>query len=198
MIGRLTGKILEKHPPVLLLDVHGVGYELHASMNTFYKLPAAGEEATLHTHLVVREDAQLLYGFFELRERMLFRVLIKISGVGPKMALAILSSMDPDAFAACVANSDVSSLVRVPGVGKKTAERLIVDMRDRVDSWDMGTVAPMTASVVDTPGQAKHDAISALIALGYKAQEASRLVTRVYTEDATSEALIRAALRQSA
>jgi len=199
MIGHLKGKIIAKHPPELILDVNGVGYELQASMNTFYQLPELGEEVTLHTHLVVREDAQLLYGFYELRERTLFRMLIKVNGVGPKMALTILSSADPDAFVQCVANNDVSSLVRLPGVGKKTAERLIIEMKDRLADWNenSSTVAlpnnpHSVISVVDDPSR---DAVSALIALGYKPQEASRAVSKVSAEGLTSEELIRLALK---
>ena len=132
MIGFLRGRILDKQPPWLLLDVNGVGYEIEASMNTFYKLPEVGAELGLHTHFVVREDAQLLYGFADQQEKQLFRSLIKVNGVGPKMALGILSGISAEAFIRTVHNEDTTALVRVPGVGKKTAERLIVEMKDRL------------------------------------------------------------------
>ena len=133
MIGRLQGEIIEKQAPYLLLDVNGVGYELEAPMSTFYELPECGQTVMLHTHLMVRDDAHTLYAFKQLRDRSLFRNLLKVNGVGAKMALAILSGMDSNAFAQCIHHGDVDSLVRIPGVGKKTAERLILDMRDRLD-----------------------------------------------------------------
>ena len=198
MIGHLKGTIIVKRPPELILDVNGVGYEVQASMNTFYQLPDVGQEITLHTHLVVREDAQLLYGFYELRERSLFRMLIKVNGVGPKMALTILSSADPDAFVQCVSNNDVASLVRLPGVGKKTAERLIIEMKDRFADWEEGSptiaLAHNTNSLIAV-NTASRDAVSALIALGYKPQDASRAVSKHSEEGLTSEELIRLALK---
>ena len=133
MIGRLRGEIVYKHPPQLMLDVNGVGYELDAPMSTFYDLPGVGETVTLVTHLAVREDAQILYGFLRESDRTLFRSLLKVTGVGARMALAILSGMDAQRFALCVQQEDVTALIRLPGIGKKTAERLIVEMRDRVD-----------------------------------------------------------------
>ncbi|KGE77194.1 Holliday junction branch migration protein RuvA, partial [Halomonas salina] len=136
MIGRLRGTLIDKQPPWLLLDVAGVGYELEASMTTLVALPGVGEDVVLHTHLTVRDDAHLLYGFAREQERALFRALIKVNGVGPKLALAILSGMDEDAFIRCVMDDDVKSLTRLPGVGKKTAERLIVEMRDRFPHWE--------------------------------------------------------------
>src|SRR3990167_15427 len=135
MIGFVQGKLIEKQPPYLLIDVNGIGYELQASMNTFYKLPDLGAGIKLLTHLIVREDAHLLYGFMDHRERELFRTLIKVNGIGPKLALTILSSMAPDDFVQCISANDAASLVRMPGVGKKTAERLIVEMRDRLNHW---------------------------------------------------------------
>ncbi len=196
MIGSLRGTIAEKHPPVLLIDVNGVGYEVLASMNTFYQLPDVGQEITLCTHLVVREDALILYGFHEVRERMLFRTLIKINGVGPKMALAILSSVDPDAFVICVNQNDIASLTRIPGVGKKTAERLIVEMRDRLSDWQMRDMHLSESDVKsDSITGATQDAISALIALGYKAQEASRLISKMASQNLSSEEMIRMALK---
>lgn len=198
MIGSLSGKITEKHPPVLVVDVHGVGYELFASMNTFYHLPEVGESVKLFTHLVVREDALTLYGFKENRERTLFRTLIKMNGVGPKMALAILSSCDPDSFVAAVNQNDVASLVKIPGVGKKTAERMIVEMRDRLKDWQLRDVTVVAgASIgISAMDDATQDAISALIALGYKAQEATRTIARLAGQGLTSEEMIRQALKQ--
>ena len=146
MIGRLQGKVIEKQAPDLLIDVQGVGYEVLVSLNTFFGIPGAGEAVTLHTHFVVREDVQQLYGFMTLSERTLFRYLIKVNGVGPKMALAILSGMSANDFAICVHNNDIATLVKLPGVGKKTAERLLIEMRDKIGDIDTtvrgsGTVA---------------------------------------------------------
>ena len=199
MIGRLRGILAEKKPPFLLLDVNGVGYELEAPMGTIFQLPELGQEVTLHTHLVVRDDAHLLFAFATLAERTLFRTLIKVNGVGAKLALTILSGISADEFARCVQESDTASLVRLPGVGKKTAERLIVEMKDRLDDWQPAPalpgdgVAPVTAPVVD----AVKDALSALISLGYKPPEASRLISKLDTEGLDSEAIIRAALKQA-
>lgn len=199
MIGRLKGTLLHKQAPSLLLDVNGVGYELEAPMTTFYDLPAVGSEVVLHTHFVVREDAQLLYGFARDDERRLFRALIKISGVGPKLALAILSGMSAEEFAGCVQSGDSAALTRLPGVGKKTAERLLVEMRDRVKEWQ-GITPPAAAGIA--PGKslpdATREAVSALIALGYKPPEASRMVNAVAGEGLASEEIIRAALRAAA
>ena len=210
MIGRLQGTLIEKKPPLLLIDVNGVGYEVNASMQTFYQLPQEGQTATLHIHMVVREDAQQLFGFLEKRERALFRSLIKVNGVGPKLALTILSGVEPTAFVHCVLNGDAASLVKLPGVGKKTAERLIIEMRDRLSDWHEGEGSIDSASgaallsntqavTLDSLGTpAKQDAVSALIALGYKPQEATRLVSKVYEEDLSSEVLIRLALKEAA
>lgn len=195
MIGRLRGILLEKKPPQLLLDVQGVCYEIEAPMSTFYVLPEAGADLVIHTHLIVREDAHLLYGFASLDERRLFRALIKVNGVGAKLALTILSGIESAEFAQCIQLGDMDRLVRLPGIGKKTAERLIVEMRDRLRDWETGP-APLAA-----PGHAglargaEADAISALINLGYKPQEASRMVLAVAAEAMSSEAIIREALR---
>lgn len=193
MIGRLHGRLLEKRPPWLTVDVHGVGYELEAPMTTFYKLPATGAEVTLHTHVVVREDAHLLYGFWSERERRLFRSLLKVSGIGARMALAILSGIDADEFAACVESGNTGRLTGVPGIGKKTAERLVLELRDRLTDWERATghAAVLGAPAADPIG----DAISALVALGYKPQEASRYVNAIDTAGMTSEAIIREALK---
>lgn len=198
MIGRICGKILEKQPPELLVDVQGVGYEISSPMSTFYQLPNLGEVVTLHTHMVVREDAQLLYGFASLSERSLFRILIKISGVGPKLALTILSGMNADEFVVCVQDNDAAALVRLPGVGKKTAERLIIELRDKLkdQSVDMSsTVSAGSVSTVTPASSPVSDAISALIALGYKAPEASRMVRVVETKDLRTEDIIRLSLQ---
>lgn len=199
MIGRLRGEIVHKQPPWLLLDVHGVGYEIEAPMSTFYGLPATGEQTTLLTHLVVREDAQVLYGFGSEAERGLFRELLKVSGVGPKVALAILSGMSAQDFGRCVRSDDVAALTRLPGVGKKTAERLIVEMRDRLGTPSAGVGTPSTRpGVVPAPEQTPEDeAASALVALGYRPQDAQRMVRAVAAEGQGSEALIRAALQRA-
>lgn len=198
MIGRLRGILAEKHPPQLLLDVQGVGYEVEAPMSTFYQLPGVGEVVTLYTQLVVREDAHLLFGFATLGERSLFRSLTKVNGVGAKLALTILSGISANDFARCVQDGDTAALTRLPGVGKKTAERLVVEMRDRLDDWQPVPVLPTAqpAPVVPSGSQALRDAISALVALGYKPQEASRLVNGL-DEDLSSEDLIRAALKRA-
>lgn len=196
MIGRLSGLLLEKQPPQLLVDVQGVGYELEAPMSTFYQLPAMGESVTLHIHMVVREDAQLLYAFYSLSERQLFRDLIKINGVGPKLALTILSGVTAEEFTRCVMESDTKSLTALPGVGKKTAERLIVELRDRL-AKNATAVLPGGGSVAGLKVDSNpiSDAVSALTSLGYKAQEASQMVRLVATEGLTTEDIIKAALQ---
>lgn len=197
MIGYLKGVLLDKRPPTLILDVHGVGYELDAPMTTFYDLPAPGEEVVVHTHMVVREDAQMLFAFSDTSQRDVFRSLLKISGVGPRVALAILSTLSTRDFFDAVSDNDVTRLTRVPGIGRKTAERLLVEMRDRVlKQIDERTETP-------APGVARRDspmedAVSALIALGYKAPEASRAVRDIDAKGLSSEDLIRQALRQLA
>ncbi len=196
MIGRIRGILIEKKPPVVLLEVAGLAYEVQASMTTFGHLPQIGQEAILHTHFVVREDAQLLYGFHETRERALFRLLIKINGVGPKMALGLLSGMDVDSFLHCVSLEDSAALVRVPGVGKKTAERLIVEMRDKLSAFELGATTSVSEPLAQQPlEQVKQDAISALVALGYKLAEATKAVNNVYESHLNSEQLIRHALQ---
>lgn len=200
MIGRLRGTIAEKQPPLLLLDVSGVGYEVEAPMSTFYQLPETGQQVALHTHLVVREDAHLLFGFATESERRLFRTLIKVNGVGARMALAILSGISADDFARSVQDGDTASLVRLPGIGKKTAERLIVEMRDRLADWGSAAAFKITAPLgqgAETVGDASRDALSALVSLGYKPPEASRLIAKVDAEGLSSEAIIRAALKQA-
>jgi Holliday junction DNA helicase RuvA len=197
VIGRLRGTLAEKQPPHLLLDVGGVGYEVEVPMTTLYRLPAQGEVVTLHTHLVVREDAHLLYGFGEKRERELFRELIRLNGVGPKLALALMSSLEVDELVRCVQAQDTSVLVKVPGVGKKTAERLLVELKDRFKAWEnLPAIAPLVLpNQAPTAVSAEADAVSALVALGFKPQEASRAVAAVEGEDLSSEELIRRALK---
>jgi Holliday junction DNA helicase RuvA len=200
MIGRLTGILLDKQPPQLLLDVNGVGYEVEAPMSTFYQLPAVGEKVTLHTHLIVREDAHVLCGFATPAERQLFRHLIKVNGVGAKLALTILSGISAGEFARCVQQKDATALTRLPGVGKKTAERLIIEMRDRLEDFPIELLPTETADSVESSptGSAERDALSALVALGYKPQEASRLLQHVDTKGLESEAIIRLALKAAA
>ncbi|MHB0775519.1 Holliday junction branch migration protein RuvA [Halomonas sp. WWR20] len=197
MIGRLRGILLEKQPPWIVIDVSGVGYELEASMNTLLAMPGLGEEVLLHTHLTVREDAHLLYGFSGPQERQLFRALIKVNGVGPKLALAILSGMEQNAFVRCVMEDDAKALTRLPGVGKKTAERLIVEMRDRFPHWSLehgdGLEALGRAASPALEHDAHADAEAALVALGYKPTEAARMLSGLDRELST-EALIKSAL----
>ncbi len=202
MIGRIRGELLEKQPPQLLVDVRGVGYELEAPMSTFFRLPGLGDVVDLHTHFVVREDAQLLYGFATREERALFRALIKVNGVGPKLALTILSGIDSNDFARCVAHDDTAALVRLPGVGKKTAERLIVEMRDKLNDWIPSESTGMfslegAGPAVAAPGDSRQEAESALIALGYKPAQATKAIAEaVKTQgDEDLEALIRHALK---
>ena len=198
MIGLIQGTIILKSPPMLLIDVQGVGYEIEAPMTTFYQLPETGENVQLYTHLVVRDDAHLLYGFATQDERLLFRTLIKVNGVGARMALTILSGMETSEFAICVNEGHVDRLVRLPGVGKKTAERLIVEMRDRLPrSLQHAHHRRDQADQISSAGQATEDAISALIGLGYKPQEASRYVMAVADDSKSSEDIIRDALKAS-
>lgn len=204
MIGLLRGILLEKQPPEILLDVSGVGYEIQLPMSSFYPLPAVGEEATIYTHFVVREDAQLLYGFSDKHERSMFRELIKVNGVGPKLALAILSGMSANQFVQCINNDAVSTLVKLPGVGKKTAERLVVEMKDRLKNWGGGDLLTpesdklsLTNDFENTfvSGNAKDEAISALMALGYKPAVAEKTVQQIYKEGMDCEAIIRSSLK---
>lgn len=194
MIGRIAGTLLEKHPPSLLVDVQGVGYELEAPMSTFYSLPATGQPVQLLTHLLVREDAHLLFGFASARERLLFRALLKVNGVGARVALTILSGMSVDEFAGCVARKDVAALVKVPGIGKKTAERLLVELQDKVTLDGDSGALPVTAATGDTSQRGQAEA--ALGALGYRPAEVKRLLDRATPDNDSVEALIRAALRQ--
>lgn len=200
MIGRLTGTLALKHPPGLLIDVGGVGYELEAPLSTFYELPEVGAQVTLFTHVVVREDAHLLFGFARESERRLFRTLLRVSGVGAKMALAVLSGMSADDFARSIETNDVTALTRLPGVGRKTAERLIVEMRDRLEDTDLRSAlpaAPGEPAAADTaaPADPVADATRALVALGYRPAEASRMIRAVDSAGLATEDIIRRALR---
>ena len=194
MIGFLRGVLTRKHPPVLVVDVGGVGYELEAPMSTFYALPAVGDEVRLYTHLVVREDAHLLYGFATEDERRLFRDLLRVSGVGPKIGLALLSGMNVAAFLVCVEAQDVESLVRVPGIGRKTAERLLVEMRDRIRALGEGAAPGRPAA----GGGAAAEAYAAMVALGYRPAEVTRLLQKVGGDVAGTEDIIREALKLAA
>ena len=199
MIGRLQGLLLEKQPPELLVDVSGVGYDVMAPMSTFYQLPALGAEVILHTHFSVSENAQQLFGFYLKEDRALFRQLIKVNGVGPKMALGIMSGMESDDFVRCVRDNNVTALVKVPGVGKKTAERLIIEMRDRLGDWHLSGASPVTAlpSAQKQSNDMVSEAESALIALGYKPVEAAKAVSGVLNQHSVErcEDIIRLALR---
>ena len=199
MIGRIRGVLVDKKPPEIQIDVAGICYEVQVPMSTLYQLPELGKEITLHTHFVVREDAQLLYGFFEEKDKSMFRSLIKINGVGPKMALGILSSMEANEFVRAVRSNDIDAMVKMPGIGKKTAERLLIEMRDRLKGWDDeegGTQMPVSAGASITS-----DAETALISLGYKPQQAAHAIAAVLKtnpEIQGSEELIRHSLKSMA
>ena len=199
MIGFLRGVLIDKQPPSLLLDVQGVGYEVEAPMTTFYDLPPVGESVALFTHLAVREDAHTLYGFGKASDRSLFRSLIKVNGVGTRLALTILSGMQASEFVLCVQAGDTASLVKLPGVGKKTAERLVVEMRDKLSDWGggAGVAGGLAATARPDVVNPVEEAVSALMALGYKAHEASRLVRAIDARTLSTEDIIRAALQSS-
>jgi holliday junction DNA helicase RuvA len=196
MIGFLTGILASKQPPTLLVDVNGVGYEVEAPMSTFYALPAAGQRVSLFTHLVIREDAQILFGFAAESERRLFRALLKISGVGPKMALGILSGASVEDILRTIEAEDVAMLTRIPGIGRKTAERIIIEMRDSVKKFGAlfaGVRAPALA-----PASPQSEAFAALVALGYKPAEVTRLLNSLEGGELPTEELIRRALKAAA
>ena len=193
MIGSLRGQLTRKHPPHLVLECAGVGYEIETPMSTFFDLPDVGSDLFLYTHLQVREDAQTLFGFSTEQEKALFRMLLKVNGVGAKMALGILSGMGVTDFQRCVQFEDTATLVKIPGVGKKTADRLILDLRDKFGK-DNVTVFPKGAV---KKADAKTEAVDALVSLGYKPAEVSRLVNDLDTEDKSAEDIIRMALRQA-
>lgn len=209
MIGRLRGTLVEKNSPEILIECAGVGYEVTMPMTSIYVLPELEQQAIIYIHFVVREDAQLLYGFANKVERKLFRLLIKVNGVGPKLALAILSSMSADQFVSCVRHDDISAIVKIPGVGKKTAERLLIEMRDRLKDWQVQQIHLVSNNDGVIPEQlsaelsqettfvndSKGDAINALLSLGYKQVQADKAIKSVYNRGMSSEALIRDALK---
>lgn len=198
MIGFIRGKLVTKKPPLLVLDVQGVGYEIEAPMTTFYNLPSMGEIIQLHTHLVVREDAHILFGFSTEADRLMFRTLIKVNGVGPKLALTILSGQSAEEFQRCIHDNDTAALIRLPGVGKKTAERLIIELRDKLPALceaggSQGNSMPNEAGL--PRNNARQEAISALCSLGYKAQDASKMVQGIPQGEQSCEEIIRLALQ---
>ncbi|ORU92868.1 MAG: Holliday junction DNA helicase RuvA [Cycloclasticus sp. symbiont of Bathymodiolus heckerae] len=196
MIGFLRGTVFEKQAPQVVIDVSGVGYAVETPMSSFFNLPALGEQVMLRTHLVVREDAHILYGFLTEQERALFRSLIKVNGVGPKVALAILSGVSVDDFCLWISDNNVAALVRLPGIGKKTAERLIIDMRDRLPEQTSDSSTGSKAATTQRISPIE-EAISALVALGYKQQDAEKRVRAVADDDANSEQMIRSALQSA-
>lgn len=193
MIAWMQGTLVAKQPPTILVNVNGVGYELEAPMSTFYELPTEGESVTLHVHMVVREDAQLLFAFSSQQQRELFRSLIRVNGVGPKVALAVLSTMSAEELMRCMAQEDIAQLTKVPGIGKKTAQRLVVEMKDRLQK-EFGDVALEAAMQSNGRGNDRQDAIAALVSLGYRNGDASRVVSGL-PKELTSQEMIRQALR---
>ena len=194
MIGSLQGKLIAKQTTLIIVECAGVGYEVETPMSTFLELPAVGAEVFLHTHLLVRDDAQLLYGFSTEDERVLFRLLLKVSGVGAKMGLSILSGMGVGDFERCVRYEDTAMLVRIPGVGRKTAERLIIEMRDRIEQSPAQAIMAKAGKVAT---DSRSEAFDALVALGYKPAEVRRLLAKLDIEDKSAEDIIRLALRQA-
>jgi len=195
MIGSLRGRLTSKQAPHIVVECNGVGYEIETPMSTFLDLPDIGAELFLHTHLLVREDAQILYGFSSDEERTLFRTLLKVNRVGAKMALGVLSAMSANDFRRCVEYEDTTTLSKIPGVGKKTAERLIIEMRDRIDAV---AAPPGVGKAVAVEASARSEAHDALVALGYKANEVNKLIGKLDIEDKSAEDIIRQALRQAA
>lgn len=199
MIARISGILLHKQPDQVVVDVQGVGYEIDISFNSYCQLGNEGELVVLHTHFVVREDAQLLFGFVQLEERSLFRILIKVNGVGPKLGLAILSGMEAKVFCQCVDTQDAATLVKIPGVGKKTAERLVLELRDKLGRWQNATdgSGPAVQSATMFANSAQAEAESALVALGYKPVQATKSVAAALkaAPEGRSEDLIRLALK---
>ena len=202
MIGRLRGIILEKQPPQVLVEINGIGYEVQLPMTCFYLLPKIGKEAIIFTHLVMRENVQLIFGFIYKNERVLFRELIKVNGVGPKLALAILSGMSAQQFISTVERREIHALVKLPGVGKKTAERLVVEIKDRLKNLSKDIFLspsrdeiPYIFNEENNKNNSKREAVAALISLGYKPHEASLMVGQVASDDADCEMIIRNALR---
>jgi holliday junction DNA helicase RuvA len=204
VIGRIRGILIEKQPTDIQVEVAGIAYEVQVPMSTLFKLPEVGDTVTLHTHFVVREDAQQLFGFIELKDKTLFRTLIKVNGVGPKMALGILSSVDSDALVGLVQSNDIAALVAMPGIGKKTAERLVIELRDKIKDWETaGGSAAVTGAKASSPNAASaaREAETALVSLGYKLPQAARAIAAVQKdrpESVSSEELIRFALKSMA
>jgi holliday junction DNA helicase RuvA len=196
VISFLRGLLHYKKAPFLIVEVNGVGYGCQAPLSTFYKLPEIGEKIFLYTHFAVREDAHALYAFFQEQECKLFKSLIKVNNVGPKLALAILSNIEVDLFVQCILEQNIDSLIHIPGVGKKTAERLVIEMKDRLHDWGSRSQEEST-STKSTKDCMVSDAISVLQALGYKSQEATKLITNVTAEYLCSEELIRLALKST-
>lgn len=194
MIGWLHGTLLQKQPPYLLVNVSGVGYEVEAPLSVFYDLPAVNETLSIYVHMVVREDAQLIFGFSSQRQRDLFRTLIKVNGVGPKVALAVLSTLSVQELMQCMINEDDALLTKVPGIGKKTAQRLIVELKDRLQKEFADVALDTSSAGLSSSADDRQDAISALVSLGYKHSDASRVV-RGFDGDLSSEEIIRQALR---
>ena len=201
MIGQIRGILVAKIPPEIHLEVGGITYEIQVPLNTLYQLPEIGQKLVLHTHFVVREDAQLLYGFYDAKDKAMFRALIRVNGVGPKLGLAILSGMEVDEFVRTVRNNDVATLVNMPGIGKKTAERLIVEMRDRLAEWEVTATVGAGSEVGSGASAVTKDAETALVSLGYKPMQAAHAIAQVIKDKpgvANSEELIRLALKSMA
>jgi Holliday junction DNA helicase RuvA len=198
VIGQISGKLIGKNPPEILVEVSGLTYEIQVPMSTVYHLPDLGKTVRLHTHFVVREDAQILYGFYDLKDKEMFRSLIRVNGVGPKMALGILSGMEVEDFVRTVRNDDVSAMVKMPGIGKKTAERLIIEMRDKLSGWEAVDKTNETVGLRSSPSRVTKDAEIAMVNLGYKPQQAAQAIAQVLRnnpEITDSEQLIRLALK---
>ncbi len=193
MISRLQGILLTKDLPTILVEVHGVGYEVDIPMTTFYDLPEIGQPIILHTHLAIREDAHQLFGFLNSQDRRLFRELIKVNGIGGRSALAILSGMSTQDFIQCILQENLALLIKVPGIGKKTGERLIIEMRDRLKAFDQNTPTMPSAAISN---HAKDEALAALVSLGYRSQDAQKRIDQAYTENMSAEALIRKTLKE--
>ena len=192
MIGSLRGKLSFKRAPAIIIECNGVGYDVETPMSTFFELPAVGDELFLFTHLLVREDAQILYGFATDEERVLFRTLLKVRGVGARIGLAVLSAMSTTDFNRCIEYEDTAALSKIPGIGKKTAERLIIEMRDRIDK----IIGSDTLKITVAQGP-KSEAVDALVALGYKPAEVNRLIAKLDVDGQSAENIIRLALRQA-
>ena len=200
MIGRIQGILVRKEPPMMIVDVSGVGYEIEAPVRVFFELPEIGAEVTIITHMIVREDAQLLCGFNNYQQRDLFRKLLKVSGIGAKSALAVLSTMSTNEFVALIQAQDVNAIVKIPGVGKKTAQRLILEMRDKLDDVSSDDIAmsgntPVAANLGNMPVTAQSEAFIALQSLGFRPQEVNMLIRQLAKDDMTAEEIIRLCLQ---